>query len=133
MGNAVEFGDDIMGRTDQQRGCGGCSNSVRGLFASGGSATVQTDNNVIRYVTIATNGNAIDFGDRTIITRLVTAAATSTRATFAGGIDFGGTNYNNIDYVTISTTGNAIDFGDMTSAFHAHSGCSDSHGGLGGF
>jgi len=132
LGNAVEFGDDIM-RPDQQRGCGSCSNSIRGLFASGGTATVQTDNNVIRYVTIATNGNAIDFGDRTIITRLVTAAATSTRATFAGGINSGGTNFNNIDYVTISTTGNAIDFGDMTSAFHAHSGCSDSHGGLGGF
>ncbi|MAG49370.1 hypothetical protein CMO86_06835 [Candidatus Woesearchaeota archaeon] len=132
-GNAIEFGEDSMGRTDQQRGCGSCSNSIRGFFASGGADSVQTDSNVIRYVTIATNGNAIDFGDRTITTRLVTAAATSTRATFAAGIETGGTNFNNIDYVTISTSGNAIDFGDLTDAFHAHGGCSDSHGGLGGF
>ena len=132
-GNAIEFGEDSMGRTDQQRGCGSCSNSIRGFFVSGGANSAQTDNNVIRYVTIATNGNAIDFGDRTVITRLVTAAATSTRATFAAGIATGGTNVNNIDYVTISTSGNAIDFGDLTDVFHAHGGCSDSHGGLGGF
>ena len=38
-----------------------------------------------------------------------------------------------IDFITIPTAGNAIDFGDLADVFHAHTGVSDSHGGLGGF
>ena len=88
--------------------------------------------NTIQYVTIQSTGNAIDFGDRTIPTRLVSAAANRTRGVFTSGLD-PSINYNVIDFVTISTLGDAIDFGDLTDVFHAHTGVSDSHGGLGGF
>ena len=44
---------------------------------------------------------------------------------------------NIIDYVTIASTGNAIDFGDVSysggDGMTYGGGCSDSHGGLGGF
>ena len=46
------------------------------------------------------------------------------------------TNMTNIDYVTIMSAGNAQDFGDITGKGSGKSlfrGCSDSHGGLGGF
>ena len=129
-GDATDFGEDT-GRIDSQRGCGSCSNSTRGLFAGGGpSGPVSI--NVIRYITIASTGNAIDFGDRTIPTRLVSAAANRTRGVFTSGLD-PSVNYNVIDFVTISTLGDATDFGDLTQVYHAHTGVSDSHGGLGGF
>ena len=129
-GDAKDFGEDT-GRTDSQRGCGSGSNSTRGIMAGGGpSGPVSI--NVMRYITIASTGNAIDFGDRTIQTRLVSAAANRTRGVFTSGLD-PSINYNVIDFVTISTLGDAIDFGDLTDVFHAHTGVSDSHGGLGGF
>ena len=39
-----------------------------------------------------------------------------------------------IDFITIATTGNAQDFGDVNDKDnYTKAGCSDSHGGLGGF
>ena len=144
LGNAIEFGQDCdaggTGNT-KNRGCGGCSNSVRGIFAGGGdggdAGSAPHNTNAIRFITIASNGNAIRFGELQGEVRLIGAVATSTRGVFSGGInDPAGTspyNINRIDYVTITSTGNAQDFGDLTVAAHAHNGCSDSHGGLGGF
>jgi hypothetical protein len=40
---------------------------------------------------------------------------------------------NALDYITIASTGNAQDFGDAANNRVLHAGCSDSHGGLGGF
>ncbi len=40
---------------------------------------------------------------------------------------------NNLNYITIATTGDAADFGDLAQVRQEFSGCSDSHGGLGGF
>ena len=101
------------------------------MFASGGGGSNY--NKTLRQVTIASQGNTVEFGERTVLSRLVTAAASQTRATFAGGINVSSTNFNTIDYIQIQSLGNATDFGDMTAAFHAHTGVSDSHGGLGGF
>jgi hypothetical protein len=41
---------------------GGCSSAIRGVFGGGTTGSVS---NVIDYVTIASTGNAIDFGDLT--------------------------------------------------------------------
>ena len=60
------------------------------------------------YVTIASTGNATDFGDLTAARYALTAAASPTR-----GVFFKGTNVaNTMDYITIASTGNATDFGD---------------------
>ena len=53
------------------------------------------------YVTIASTGNAIDFGDLAAVTRRRAGAASSTRALFAGGRDSGGVD-NGCQYVTIA-------------------------------
>ena len=81
--------------------------------------------NVIQYVTVASTGNATDFGDLSDTRGLNTASASSTRAVFAGGID--GTSGNAedvIDYVTISSTGNATDFGNLTESGYNLAGVS---------
>ena len=66
------------------------------------------------YVTIATTGNAIDFGDMTVGRWGAGSCANGTRGIWAGGNS--GSTVNVIDYVTIQTTGNAVDFGDLAEA-----------------
>lgn len=60
-GNTTDFGD-LSARIF--RG-GACSSNTRGVFAGGDSwdGSGYTSTNVIEYVTIATTGNATDFGD----------------------------------------------------------------------
>ncbi len=65
--------------------------------------------NVIDYITIATTGNATDFGDMTDSKGSFGGCiASPTRALRMGG--YPGSDV--IDYVQIATTGNAADFGD---------------------
>jgi hypothetical protein len=92
----------------------------RGLFGGGntGSST-----NVIDYVTIASTGNATDFGDLTAARYGLAACSYSTRGLFGGGFT-GSNNSNFIDYVTIASTGNAIYFGDLTVARRGLEACS---------
>jgi len=125
-GNAIDFGD----LTSKRQGTGGCSSSTRGLFGGGyGSALSPTVTNFIDYVTIATTGNATDFGDLTVARYTDAACSSTTRGVFAGGYTGSGDS-NVIDYVTIGTTGNALDFGDLLAANQGPAACSNGHGGL---
>ena len=108
----------------------GASNSTRGVMF-GGRSPGSTYVNTIEYITIATLGNASNFGDLTAVTAESAAASSSTRAINAGG-ENGSAAVNIITYVTIATTGNAVEFGDLTAATgNLPGGCSDVHGGLG--
>lgn len=112
-GNTTDFGDLSVPRMK----AGAAGDATRGLCSSG-SATVSGSNsnsNVIDYVTIATPGNATDFGDGTIVRTELMGASDSSRSLFAGGYGDGSASERvTIDYVTTQTTGNATDFGDLT-------------------
>ena len=132
-GNTVKFGD----LTDRRSTLGACSNSVRGMFG-GGAVSGAPDNKitVIDYVTIASFGNSVDFGDLTQRRVQLGSLASQTRGFWAGGYATAPiSNFLNIiDYVTIASVGNAQDFGDLTQIKnYPTGGVSDSHGGLGGF
>jgi hypothetical protein len=91
----------------------------RGLFANGttNSGTMLND---IEYVSIATTGNSIFFGDLSVTRGDTGACASSTRGIFAGGYTMPSyVDSNVIDYVTFTTTGNATDFGDLSLARQA--------------
>jgi hypothetical protein len=77
-----------------------------GVFG-GGSST-----NIIDYITIATTGNATDFGDLLAVNNYGGMCSSSTRGVYGGGAGVG-TRTNVIQYVTITSTGNAADFGDL--------------------
>ena len=82
----------------------------RGIFLSGTSSSipVATNVNTIDYVTIATLGNATDFGDTTAVgNEQKGGCASSTRGVYHT------TSTNTLEYITISSTGNAFDFGDI--------------------
>ena len=85
------------------------------------------------YVTIATLGNAIDFGDQSVGRSYGGNAFSQTRGCFGGGTQNPVTPaiLDVIDYVTIASMGNALDFGDLSQARSGNAGCSDSNGGLG--
>ena len=56
------------------------------------------------------------------------------RGIAAGGFNTPGTSTtNHIDMIEIQTSGKAVDFGDLALSNAVAHGCSDSHGGLGGF
>ena len=75
LGDSIDFGDLSVSRGAP----GGTSNSIRGVFAGG--RTQQTPaistSNVIDYITIATLGNATDFGDRTVVSSYPAATSDS--------------------------------------------------------
>ena len=75
-------------------GAASASSSTRGLFMGGGSPTRRND---IDYITIASEGDGIDFGNITESVGFMGGASSSTR-----GLRMGGTTpskVNTIDYV----------------------------------
>ena len=114
IGNALDFGDLTMGR----RGAGALSSPIRACFAAGyqqpDASGTRTDR--IDYVTIASTGNAIDFGNLTESGWGPTGMSNSVRGVYAGRLSPGSPGYETtIDYITIASTGDAIDFGDTTT------------------
>jgi hypothetical protein len=110
-GNAVDFGN----LTEARRGVTAHSNSTRGIFAAGRADPAganPVDN--IDFITIATLGNATDFGNLTDARRYPGSTSSPIRGVIAGG--FGSpARVDVIDYITISSTGNAKDFGNLSA------------------
>ena len=134
-GNAFDIADLAVGR----HFAAGVSNGVRGVIG-GGVITTPGANGMgssLEFVTIASDGNAIVFGDLTSKRGKLASAETLTRGVFIGsdsGVPATSTYTNVMDFITIASTGNAQDFGDATNdSNHQLAGFSDSHGGLGGF
>jgi len=101
-GNALDFGDLAQ---NALYGLSACSSTTRGVFAGGIALGGVSTTNIIQYITIASTGNSIDFGDLTALFSYGAGCSDSTRGLFA--------DYTNvINYITIASTGNAIDFGD---------------------
>jgi hypothetical protein len=92
----------------------------RGVFGGGSLSSSQV--NTMDYVTIATDSDAINFGDLTVTRSLLAGVFDATRGCFMGGRD--GSYKNEIDYITIGTLGNASDFADNNVSHAYMAGCS---------
>jgi len=86
----------------------------RGVFG-GGLNTGSSADGTIDYVTIATLGNASDFGNLSQARYGLGSMANKTRTLFAGGSTGGGGNQTTIDFITPATLGNATDFGNISN------------------
>ena len=84
--------------------------------------------NTIEFVTIATLGNATNFGDLTETVYAIQAVSNSIRGVRMGGAEISADT--TIDYVNISTEGDAVDFGDLLTRHQEGAGLSNAHGGL---
>ena len=85
--------------------------------------------NVIDYITIASTGNATDFGDHASTAATDSngvGVSNNTRGVFAGRASPRET----IEKITIASTGNATDYGDLSTGRNNLQGFSNGHGGL---
>ena len=127
LGNAIKFGDSSKAGANSPMGA---SSTTRGVFAGGQFDNPYPQTDIIDYITIATEGNAIDFGDLAAARSHGSGLSNSIRGLFAGGSSPNKTNV--ISFVTIASAGNASDFGDLTVARdRLGQGAADAHGGIG--
>ena len=113
QGITEDFGQTTSGRRAQ----GSVSSSTRACMGAGYShgGSPGTVKNIIDYVTIATTGNALDFGDMQSSGYGYGTSSNQTRGLFAGGYRPNNSAVvNTIDLITIATTGNASNFGDLS-------------------
>ena len=131
-GNGTDFGDLSAAFIHRNA----YSNATRGVFHSGYQyPTSPNFSNNIEFVTIATTGNTVDFGD-SLLGGFGCGGSSPTRGVAGGGYfqnaptgEVGGFT-NIIDKIEIATTGNAVDFGDTTNVVRHIKGGSNGHGGL---
>ena len=128
-GNAQDFGD----LTSTKRGTNAASsNGTIGIIAGGvGSGSYPSSyKNEIESITIATTGNATDFGDLTYQVQLATSFADATRGVIAGGYATTGAGVDTMNYITYASAGNAQDFGDLSLGRYLCGSCSDATRGV---
>ena len=108
-GDALDFGDMTAGRI----GATGLSNQTRGCWAGGYSYAPgpRTVRDVVDYITIASTGNAKDFGN---LENAKEFSSQSSCASSTRGIFFK-LSGNSIEHITLASTGDAKDFGDAGS------------------
>jgi len=124
LGRATEFGT----LTQARRYTTSCSSSIRGVWAGG---LYPTNTDIIDYVTIASGGDAVDFGNivtsdgtTSNVKSAASSCSSSTRGIFAGG--YRPAVSNGINYIEIATTGNALVFAELIQPGYYGSGCSSS-------
>ena len=136
LGNATHFGELARNLTTDGQGVG---SQTRGVFCGGygvqtpGGSTGRQDD--IDYVTIASEGKAIDFGNLGIARNGQGSCSSSTRGLIAGGATNigspGATNCTNaIEYIEISTLGDGVDFGDLFKERNCSGGIQSSTRGI---
>jgi len=115
-GNAVDFGDLTQWRYSMY---GGCTSSTRAVFGASETASAGGYDNTLDYITMATTGNAADFGDLSVARYGAGLGSNNTRGVIAGGYNSVTTYLNAIEYITVDSLGNGADFGDLTASVNA--------------
>ena len=126
-GNAIDFGDLSVA----MRHTAGYSSPTRGIIGTGDDGG-SPGNNISNFdsLTIASTGNAIDFGDAGFAARAVSACSNTTRGVWMGGYfnspRLGGSTQKQVTSTTIASGGLASDFGNLMKG-QSHSRSASSH------
>ena len=109
-GDFNDFGNLSSARNEMSN----VSNATRGVLSLGNPSA----GNAIEYITMASSGDSVEFGDRYNDQQIGSGTIQSpTRGVFMSG--YGPSPYpvnNIIDYLSFSTLGNTVDFGDAQTA-----------------
>ena len=106
------FGNLTLGR----HSAAGCASPTRGIF-SGGRTPAVTNMNEIDVFTIASLGNAVEFGKLSRSRRsYIGSCSNNVRGIIMGGGAPNPIYFSDMEYITIATNGNGQDFGDLTLA-----------------
>ena len=115
-GNATAWSGTLT--QAKSNGCG-ASDGTKGFFFGGRTASSSTAINEIDYVTIATDGNASDWGNLATARKDTggnSACGTSSRILIGGGTNSSGNYTATIDYINPASAGNASSFGNLANA-----------------
>ena len=124
-GGGTDYGDLTVAR----RRALGMANTTRGVWVGGtGASPAASYYNEQDYNTIASAGNATDFGDASTLTSTGNGVSSSTRGVYSIAHNGSTSAYNNtLEYITFATTGSRTNFGDLSAAKGYHMcGCSSS-------
>ena len=124
-GDSTDFGDLT---TDAIQNTMNASNPTRGIIAGGYDPSPGVELNTIDVITIATLGNASDFGDMNDGTNESSAASSPIRGAFVTGSS---NSHDHIETIEFATGGNNGEFGDLTQNRNHNCSVSNCHGGLG--
>ena len=87
--------------------------------------------NGIEFITFATFGDGLDFGDLSTARSNAAGLSSNTRGVFGGGNPQSSpNNTDTMEYITIATLGNVIDFGNLTSSTNSQMGTSNNIRGI---
>ena len=133
-GDATNFGD--LSRVKRRLQAGGLSNATRGCFNGGYKTSPNLTLSEIDFITMASTGDALDFGDLTKAREFNGSFASPTRGLVVGGRSqspSSNTYQTGTDFYTIASTGSAQEFEDSTSlAFFAMCFANSTRGVIGG-
>ena len=129
-GNSQNFGNSTIVNGNYSSAL---SNSTRGIHAGGWgpSGGPAPSSDIIEYVTIASTGNAVDFGNLTTNVNRASGCASPTRGVLFGGrtaVPSGQSD--NIQFITIATLGDSQLFGDLTTTRDTGGACSNATRGV---
>jgi len=127
-GNAMDFGD-LMANNDAFYGNAGNS-SIRAIICSGTGTGPGGQDNELTYITMASKGDAIDFGNSIDATAGSGGSGTSNQTRGVYRPSSGNTDAA-LETTLIATLGNSTAFGDLNTGRRVYGALSDSHGGLG--
>ena len=128
-GNAMDFGDLLATDNDSFFGNAGNS-STRGIFCSGTGSGPGGQDNELTYITMASKGDAIDFGNSIDTTAGTGGSGTSNQIRGVYRPASGNTDAA-LETTLIATLGNSTAFGDLNAGRRVYGSLSDAHGGLG--
>ena len=122
-GNSADFGNLTSDNPTQPSGLSSRTRGVRcGGIKAAASPSTSFGVNVMDYVTIASTGNAVDYGDMSNGASGGQLSSSPTRGLIMGGANphnlssgASGLSTNVIQYATIATTGNTQEFGDCVT------------------
>ena len=119
-GNAVDFGDLLGNRENPS---GNVNSPTRAIWSGGDTDGSGNYSDKLQFVTIATTGDATEFGDLTTGVGIAAGLSSATRGLIGGGISPSTTTQ--IEFITIATLGNSANFGDMTVSKYGRGSTTD--------
>ena len=120
-GNFVDFGN-LLG--NREAPAGNINSPTRAMWTSGDVDGAGNFQNSISFVTIASTGNAEEFGGLVETSFGASGLCSATRGVIGGG--YTPSNSNVIQFLTIATLGNTIDFGDLSDGKYNRGSTSNS-------
>ena len=130
-GDASDFGDYMSTIS----GGGTCMSDTRGVYMGGNDGTPGPTGYVdaMGYLTMASLGNATDFGDLSEqCGSMPGCCSNGVRGIRGKGYNSSTTEQTTIEYITIASLGNVTAFGDMAQKCSGSGACSDGTKGLWG-